>query len=623
MLSPEYYEGCADDVLKLYEQLEDDIISDIVRRIMQTGKVTATARHQIEQLQESGLLYDDILNIIAGQTDATSQHVRALFEEAGVETVRIDNEVYRENGLVPVDIRQSPAMRRTLEAGYRKTLGDMKNLTLTTANTSQTAYINACNQAYMQITSGAFSYQEAIKQAVQRTAQQGATVLYPSGHTERIDVAVRRAVMTGVGQTCREIGMMNAEECGCDLMEISAHSGARPEHAAWQGQLVSLSGKNAGRIINGRKVLSLTDVGYGTGDGFGGWNCRHDWYPFFEGISEPAYTARQLEELDEKNIEYNGKMYSQYEISQIQRRYEREIRAAKREQVAFRTAVEEADDPELKQVMQDSLNYSNSLVRDRQAKMRDFINQTGQDRDYFREQNYPKEKLFTDSAENDKKYVDKYFWNGIIKKEKKDSLSIVPLVSIPDTVTNKVNSAIGKVAKNFPVINKHISSIKYGDLDDAYGLCSFDTGAVINEITFLESLFSNENNLIQTLRNDAEIGKSYATDNLESLVAHELGHAIHNSLALKRAGLEYGKHMTPFEAIAFDNERKKIIQEIYCLYFTDESAKEIFDECARQLGEMARDPNEMIAQAFGNYYYGLKKQPLSKVIVKYFRKELK
>ena len=388
MLSLEYYEGCADDILSLYEQLEDDIISDIVRRIMKTGIVTETAKHQIEQLQEAGLLYDDILQIIANQTDATAQHVRALFEDAGVETVEIDNEVYRENGLVPVNIRQSPAMRQTLEAGYRKTLGNMKNLTLTTANTSQTAYINACNQAYMQITSGAFSYQEAIKNSIKNVAGNGAMVTYPSGHTERIDVAVRRAVLTGVGQTCREIGMMNAEESGCDIMEISAHSGARPDHAKWQGQLVSLSGKNVGRTISGKKVLSLRQIGYGTGDGFGGWNCRHDWYPFFEGYSKPNYTKKQLEQLDERNIEYNGKMYNQYEISQIQRRYEREIRAAKREQVAFKVAVQEADNPDLKQIMQDSLNYSNSLVKDKQAKMRDFIRQTGQDRDYFREQNY-------------------------------------------------------------------------------------------------------------------------------------------------------------------------------------------------------------------------------------------
>lgn len=382
MLSLEYYEGCADDVIRLYERLEDDIISDIVRRIMKTGKVTATAKHQIEQLQESGLLYDDILQIIAENTDATSQHVRALFEDAGVETVEIDNEVYRENGLTPVDIRQSPAMRRTLEAGYRKTLGNMKNLTLTTASTSQIAYINACNSAYMQVTSGAFSYQEAIKNAITNVAGNGAYVLYSSGHRERIDVAVRRAVLTGVGQTCREIGIMNAEECGCDLMEISAHSGARPSHAKWQGKIVSLSGRKG--------YLSISDIGYGTGDGFGGWNCRHDWFPFFEGYSKRNYTEKELKNLDEKNIEYNGKIYNQYEISQIQRRYEREIRSAKREQMAFKIAVEETDDPELRQVMQDSLNYSNSLVKDRQAKMRDFIRQTGQDRDYFREQNYCK-----------------------------------------------------------------------------------------------------------------------------------------------------------------------------------------------------------------------------------------
>ncbi|MDE6672654.1 MAG: phage minor capsid protein [Ruminococcus sp.] len=411
MLSPEYYEGCADDIIRLYQQLEDDIISDVIRRIMKSGKVTATARHLIEQLQESGILYDDILKTIASQTDATTQHVKALFEDAGVETVRFDNRIYRENGLTPVDIRQSPAMRQTLEAGYRKTLGNMKNLTLTTANTSQTAYINACNQAYMQITSGAFSYQEAIRQAIQKTAQVGVKVLYPSGHTDRIDVAVRRAVLTGVGQTCREIGLMNAEECGCDLMEISAHSGARPAHAQWQGKIVSLSGKKG--------YLSKSDIGYGTGDGFGGWNCRHDWYPFFEGYSKPNYSKRQLEQLDEKNIEYNGRMYSQYEISQIQRRYEREIRSAKREQVAFKVAVEEANNPELLQVMQDSLNYANSLVKDKQAKMRDFIRQTGQNRDYFREQNYPK-------SDNFKKAVDNLESYGIINNNN----SFIPAVDV-------------------------------------------------------------------------------------------------------------------------------------------------------------------------------------------------
>jgi len=380
MLTPDYYESCADDILKLYAQLEDDIISDIIRRMMKTGIVTESAKHQAEMLQNAGLLYDDILSEIAKRTDATSQHVKALFLDAGVRSVNFDNQIYRAVGIVSVDLKQSPAMRQTLEAGYRKTLGNMKNLTLTTANTAQNTYYQACSQAYMQVISGAFSYQEAIRKAVQKTAQDGAFVLYPSGHRDRVDVAVRRSVLTGIGQTCREIGLMNAEKNNCDLMEISAHFGARPTHAEWQGQIVSLSGQKG--------YLTKDDIGYGTGDGFGGWNCRHDWFPYFERYSTRNYSDDYLKSLNEKNIEYNGEKYSQYEISQIQRRYEREIRSAKREKVAFDTAVKEASDSELKAVMQSGSDYANQQIKDKQAQMRDFINQTKQDRDYFREQNY-------------------------------------------------------------------------------------------------------------------------------------------------------------------------------------------------------------------------------------------
>ena len=379
MLTPDYYEDCADDIIELYAQLDEAIIADITRRIIKTGTITETAKWQIKQAQEMGLLYDDIISEIGRRTNATDAHVRALFEDAGVRTVQYDAGIYRQAGLVPVDIRQSPAMMQVLNAGYKKTLGKMRELTGTTAVTSQTAYINACNNAYMKITSGAFSYQEAIKQAIQTAAQQGSTVLYPSGHIDRLDVAVRRAVLTGVGQTCRTISETNAGEMGCDLMEISAHSGARPSHAVWQGQIVSLSGRKG--------YLNKDDIGYGTGAGFGGYNCQHDWYPYFEGISTRNYNDRMLKQMNAKCIEYNGKKYSEYEISQIQRRMEREIRSAKREKVAYQTAVSESSG-ELKEVMQKALTYSKSDVSDKQAKMRDFINQTGQQRQYFREQNY-------------------------------------------------------------------------------------------------------------------------------------------------------------------------------------------------------------------------------------------
>lgn len=432
MLTPDYYESCVDDILNLYAQLEDDIISDVIRRMMKTGFVTESAKHQAEMLQNAGLLYDDILAEISKYTDTSSAQVKALFEDAGVRTVNFDNQIYRAVGLVPVDIRQSPAMRQTLEAGYRKTLGNMRNLTLTTANMGQTTYYNACNQAYMKVISGAFSYQEAIKKAVQKTAQDGAFVLYPSGHRDRVDVAVRRSVLTGVGQTCREIGLMNAEENDCDLMELSAHFGARPTHAEWQGQIVSLSGRKG--------YLSLSDIGYGTGDGFGGWNCRHDWFPYFEGYSRRNYTDSYLKSLNEKNIEYNGEKYSQYEISQIQRKYEREIRSAKREKVAFDTAVKETSDSELKAVMKSGSDYANQQIKEKQAQMRDFIQQTGNKRDYFREQNYGK---IVYNQSNIFKLTDfenkRTFTNQKFERQFNEEIALIPK-HLLDKVENNINN---------------------------------------------------------------------------------------------------------------------------------------------------------------------------------------
>lgn len=377
-LSPEYYDGCTDDVLNLYAELEDRIIADVVRRIVKTGDITETAKWQLRQAQQMGLLYDDIIKDIAKSTDKTDSEVKKMFENAGVETVNNDNRLHIQAGKSPLDIRQSESMLQILNGVYKNSLTDLKNLTGTTAITSQTAYYNACNSAFMMVSSGAFSYQQALRTAIQEVGQNGVTVSYPSGHVDKLDVAVRRSLLTGVGLASRQISEENSRLCGCDLMEISAHSGARPSHASWQGQIVSLSGR--------RGYLSKSDIGYGTGAGFGGWNCRHDWYPFYEGISTRNYTQSDLDKLNAKDIEHNGKMYSEYEISQMLRKKEREIRALKREQNAYKTAISETDDKELKAVFQSALTYTNSAIRDKSTQIQNFCHDTGYKRDRFREQ---------------------------------------------------------------------------------------------------------------------------------------------------------------------------------------------------------------------------------------------
>ena len=380
------YEPDVTQLLGLYQQLEDDIVADMVRRMLKMGFVSESTAYQAEVLQSAGILYEDILQMIADRTDASVAQVRALFEDAGVKTVDIDNDTHEAAGEVPVDIRQDAGMKQGLEAGYRKTLGTMRNLVSTTANTTQTAFLQACDRAYMQVSSGAFSYQDAIRMAVRNLADGGAYVTYPTGHQDRIDVAVRRCVLTGVGQTAAAVAKKRAEDSGCRYMELTAHGGARPEHARWQGQLVQIQGKRTRKIIDGLKVFTLEEIGYGDGRGFKGWNCRHNWHPYYPGLSTPNYTPEEIARLDEKSISYNGEKYTEYEISQMQRKGERKVRALKRRAAALDEAAKNTDDPALKQGLNDDFAAVSVRLKDAEKALKDFCRQTGRRNDTFRSQ---------------------------------------------------------------------------------------------------------------------------------------------------------------------------------------------------------------------------------------------
>lgn len=369
MLTPDQLAHCADDILKLYSQLEEEIVRDVARRISKTGIITETGKLQLNAMQELGTLNSDILSSLSKYTDKTDEQLQKLFEDAAVTATEYDNEIYRANGLNPKSIKVSATQMQTLEAGYKKTSDDLSNLTRTTAVTSQTSFINACTLAEMKAESGAFSPQQAIVDAIKQVASEGAFVLYESGHRDRLDVAIRRNVMTGIGQTTGEICLANARELDCDLMEITAHAGARPSHASWQGQIVSLSGKKG--------YLSLSDIGYGTGDGFKGWNCRHDWFPYFEG-STRMYSEKDLKELDAENIEFpDGSMHTLYEAEQYQRALERRIRQTKRTLAACDEALNNLSNEETLKNLQKEFNWHSKKLKRQESELNAFCEKTG------------------------------------------------------------------------------------------------------------------------------------------------------------------------------------------------------------------------------------------------------
>ncbi|NVF11016.1 hypothetical protein HV819_03290 [Anaerococcus sp. AGMB00486] len=160
-------------------------------------------------------------------------------------------------------------------------------------------------------------------------------------------------VRTTLNQMTGEISMDNAKDMGQDLMEISAHAGARPSHAVWQGQVVSISGENS-------KYLSLDDIGYGEVTGFMGANCRHNWYPFFEGISEKEWTKEMLDDIDPEPFEFDGKEYTYYEATQKQRQIERTIRKYKHRVMMY----ERIGDDESRLIAQVRLQRQRQLYKD-------------------------------------------------------------------------------------------------------------------------------------------------------------------------------------------------------------------------------------------------------------------
>ncbi len=377
MLTPDYLAGCAAQVEELYSKLNEQITADICRRIVLNGEVTNMAEWQIKQLQECGKLMEDITADIAKATPYTESEIKTMFKDAGIASVRFDAQPLLDAGM-KVETGMSKPMMNVLEANLRKTQGEMLNLTMTTASNGQTDFINAMNEAVMMVESGAFDYQTAIRRAVDQCSKIGAKVSYDSGSQMSLESAARMNILTAVNQTAARITEMNAERLGCEYYETSAHAGARLEHQEWQGRVFKIEG------ADGDYENFFDATGYGEVTGLCGVNCRHSFFPFFPGVSKRAYTDAQLEAYESKTVKYNGEEMSEYEATQLQRRYERAVRESKRRLNALEESISSCDDKKITQELKKSYQQAKQTYDERRYRLNDMCKQTGLKRDYLR-----------------------------------------------------------------------------------------------------------------------------------------------------------------------------------------------------------------------------------------------
>lgn len=329
-MKDDYKNKLASKIASRYQDLEERIMQDIVRRIMKAGEITSTADWQINRLRILGYSSEDIEKEIKKALNASYPEMFELYDKViNWEYVR-NKDIYEQINAEYIPFEENGQLKQITEAIMDQSFDDLENVTnslgfyldygngkkvLTPLSQVYTKYLDA---ACYDIVTGAFDYNSVLRRVVTQLTNSGLRQIdYSSGRANRVDVAARRAIMTAVSQITGKISEYNAQKLGTEYFEVEWHAGARPTHAVWQG-----------RVWSKEQLYSV--CGLGTVTGLLGVNCYHTYHLFFPGLSERNWTDDWLEEQNRKENEpreFLGKEYTLYEAKQRQRQMETAMRA--------------------------------------------------------------------------------------------------------------------------------------------------------------------------------------------------------------------------------------------------------------------------------------------------------
>lgn len=350
MITPEQFQEIGETLLPLLDDLTEWIARDMIERFMirfgrgEEKLLTGTDEWQAWVLKQAGGNLDEIQKALAKSTGKSQQEIAKIFKGSGIQAAKADAEA-----AAVTFSSLSPGMIAIITDAYERTVGEISNITRTTAGATNQAFIDICDAAYWKVRTGAQSYTAAMLEGVQALGQVQPIVRYPSGHKDTLEVAVLRCIRTGVAQSSGNMTIQQCKDMGWNHVLVSQHLGARvsdtdpiADHAGWQGKVYCIAGKDA-------QFDNLLDAtGYPENPlGLCGYNCRHSFTPFLPGVSRN----------NNKPIDTESNRRA-YELSQTQRAMERRIRAQKRKCTALHTAVKTCEDPAAKAKLQEKYTQS-------------------------------------------------------------------------------------------------------------------------------------------------------------------------------------------------------------------------------------------------------------------------
>lgn len=331
-MKAEDLEKIPDRIARIFIDLETRTMEDVIRRIKINEFSTASADWQITRLQQLGASEKSYKEAVRNALKATDEELDKIFSDELYKEYTGFDRAYKINGVKRIPFEENRELQSLVDATKKQITKGFDNLAnssgfaiskggTTTFESIRHFYRRTLDAAVIDIESGSFDYQRVLERTVRDLSRSGLRMVeYSGGYSERVEVAARRAVLTGFRQLQAQINEQVATDLHTDTYEVSWHAGARPDHAVWQGRVYTMDEL--------RSVCGLGDI-----TGLCGANCYHDYTPFVQGVSTRTYTDQWLDEKNQEEAtprDYLGKEYTVYEATQRQRELERRMRANRR-----------------------------------------------------------------------------------------------------------------------------------------------------------------------------------------------------------------------------------------------------------------------------------------------------
>jgi len=432
LLTPEYLNLIEfNDVVNIYEKLNIDITTDIIKRLLKTQEITEVSRKQLEILKETNGtdIFLETLENTSMLSAETKKAVKDLYLNMAKEDIKGYKELYEYRNK---PFKLSDKQYKILNQGLKQTNKVLKNFTNTIAFQSKQAYVEAIDMAYIKVTTGAYDYQSAINDAVKELAKKGVTLKDKLGRNIQLEAAVRRNVLSGIQETANNINRDVEDYLGCDGYEVTAHIGARPTHAEAQGKQYAVKKEDSKKYV----VDLWKDVE-------GLWkeyNCRHSYFGIILGISEPIYSKAELKEYKDAKVIYKGKEIPYYEAIQKQRQLENAIRREKRTiQILEKSEIDATNE--------------RSRLKQLQQKHTAFCKETGLEKDYNRM------KVVTNKEKHSIIEIPQFYKKITKNKEQLYSKNeIKEIAKSTSRIANKYTKNISKWSGNIIESNRFITA---------------------------------------------------------------------------------------------------------------------------------------------------------------------